>query len=174
MRLLDPTRQPTTAATQAAYLTEPLPPKSGKVKRMCGSFRKNRQGAAVVEFALVVPIFILLVFGMVEFGRAVMVQQVLVNASREGARHAVLDGSTLTEIESRIEGYLAPSMINGATIAYEVNGAIVTDPGIAQFGDAVTVRISVPFDNVSWLPVPRYIGGTTLSASSIMRRETSN
>jgi Flp pilus assembly protein TadG len=111
---------------------------------------------------------------MVEFGRAVMVQQVLVNASREGARHAVLDGSTLTEIESRIDGYLAPSMINGATIAYEVNGAIVTDPGIAQFGDAVTVRISVPFDSVSWLPVPKYIGGTTLSASSIMRRETSN
>ena len=174
MRLLDPTRKPTTASTQDAHPTGPLTLNSGKVKRVCGSFRKNRRGAAVVEFALVVPVFILLVFGMVEFGRAVMVQQVLVNASREGARQAVLDGSTVEEVESRIDGYLSASTIDGASIEYEVNGAIVGNPGVAQFGDAVTVRISVPFDNVSFLPVPRYIGGTTLTASSIMRRETSN
>ena len=173
MRLLDPTRQPPTAAIQAAHLTGPLPPKSGKVKRICGSFRKNRRGAAVVEFALVVPVFMLLVFGMIEFGRAVMVQQVLVNASREGARQAVLDGTTVAEVESRIDGYLSVSSIDGATIEYEVNGVIVGDPGVALFGDAVTVRISVPFDNVSWLPVPQYIGGTTLTASAAMRRETS-
>jgi len=148
--------------------------KSGKVKRICGSFRKKRRGAAVVEFALVVPVFILLVFGMVEFGRAVMVQQVLVNASREGARQAVLDGSTVAEVESRIEGYLSASTIDGALIEYEVNGVIVGNPSVAKFGDAVTVRISVPFDSVSWLPVPDYLGGTTLTASSIMRRETSN
>ena len=173
MRLLDPSRE-STATTQNAYSTGRLTPKPGKVKRICGSFRKNRRGAAVVEFALVVPVFILLVFGMVEFGRAVMVQQVLVNASREGARLAVLDGSTVAEVESRIDGYLAASTIDGATIEYEVNGVIVGNPDVAQFGDAVTVRISVPFDSVSWLPVPQYIGGTTLTASSIMRRETSN
>ncbi len=111
---------------------------------------------------------------MVEFGRAVMVQQVLVNASREGARQAVLDGSTVAEVESRIEGYLSASTIDGASIEYEVNGVIVGNPSVAKFGDAVTVRISVPFDSVSWLPVPDYLGGTTLTASSIMRRETSN
>ena len=64
--------------------------------------KEKRRGAAVVEFALVVPVFILLVFGMIEFGRAIMVQQVLVNASREGARQAVLDGTTVADIESQI------------------------------------------------------------------------
>ncbi len=173
MLLLDPLCQ-STAITQNTHSTGPLTLEPGKVKRICGSFRKNRRGAAVVEFALVVPVFMLLVFGMIEFGRAVMVQQVLVNASREGARQAVLDGTTVAEVESRIDGYLSVSSIDGATIEYEVNGVIVGDPGVAQFGDAVTVRITVPFDNVSWLPVPQYIGGTMLTASSIMRRETSN
>ncbi|MGB6041722.1 MAG: TadE family protein, partial [Pirellulales bacterium] len=53
--------------------------------------RKKRRGVAAVEFALVAPLFVLMVMGMIEVGRAIMVQQVLTNASREGARRAVLD-----------------------------------------------------------------------------------
>ncbi len=49
----------------------------------------NRCGAAAVEFAIVAPVFFLLVIGMIEIGRALMVQQVLINASRVGARQAV-------------------------------------------------------------------------------------
>ncbi len=69
---------------------------SGEVKleRACRPCRRNRRGAAVVEFAVVAPVFFLLVFGMIEFGRAIMVQQILTNASREGARVAVLDSPT--------------------------------------------------------------------------------
>ena len=134
---------------------------------------KQRRGAAVAEFAIVAPIFILLVFGMIEFGRAVMVQQVLVNASREGARLAVLDGTTVSEIEQRIDFYLNSSTINNETIIYTVNGAVVADPtATANFGDAVGVEVRVNFNDVSWLPVPQYIGDTVLRATSIMRRET--
>jgi Flp pilus assembly protein TadG len=144
------------------------------VKGVSQSSRKYRQGTAVAEFAVVAPVFILLVFGMIEFGRAVMVQQVLVNASREGARQAVLDGTTVSEVDSRIQFYLNSANINGADTTYSVNGTTVSDPtAAAGFGDAVTVTISVPFDNVSYLPVPQYIGGTNLTASSVMRRETS-
>ncbi|HRX81016.1 MAG TPA: TadE/TadG family type IV pilus assembly protein, partial [Pirellulaceae bacterium] len=46
--------------------------------KVCGSFRKQR-GAAAVEFAVVAPIFVLLLFGMIEYGRMVMVQQMLTN-----------------------------------------------------------------------------------------------
>ena len=146
--------------TQDAQPAGLVTTRTGKVKQMFGSSRKSRRGAAVVEFALVVPVFILLVFGMIEFGRAVMVQQVLVNASREGARQAVLDGSTLPEVQERIDVYLAASSINGATTT------VSPDPQTAAFGQPVTVTISVPFENVSWLPVPQYIGGTTLTATS--------
>ena len=156
-----------TATRQDTCSEERLTARTGKVKRMFGLSRKNRRGAAVVEFALVVPVFILLVFGMIEFGRAVMVQQVLVNASREGARQAVLDGTTLNEVQDRIDVYLDASSINGATVTVD------PAPQVATFGQPVTVTVSVPFDNVSWLPVPQYIGGTVLTASSVMRRETS-
>lgn len=135
--------------------------------------KRDRRGAAVVEFAIVAPVFILLVFGMIEFGRAVMVQQVLVNASREAARQAVLDGTTVGDIESRIGTYLSASDITSETVSYTVNGSVVSDPTqSAGFGDAIGVEIAVPFDDVSWMPVPKYIGGTVLRATSIMRRET--
>lgn len=138
------------------------------------SQNRSRRGAAVVEFAVVAPLFILLVFGMIEFGRAVMVQQVLVNASREGARQAVLDGATVNDIETRVSGYLSSASIDNETIVYTVNGSEVGDPtAVAGFGDAVGVEIRVNFDDVSWMPVPNYIGGTVLRAASIMRRETS-
>lgn len=123
---------------------------------------------------MVAPIFILLVFGMIEFGRAVMVQQVLVNASREGARQAVLDGATEQEIQNRVGMYLDSSNIQNETLIYTVNGTEVSDPTTtAGFGDAVGVEIQVNFDDVSWMPVPHYIGDTVLRATSIMRRETS-
>src|SRR5690606_472052 len=68
-----------------------------RFRQMC---RKNRRGAAVVEFALISPLFFLLILGMVEYGRLVMVQQILTNASREGARMAVLDGATKASVEN--------------------------------------------------------------------------
>ena len=50
-----------------------------KVDRICRSCRRHRRGATFVEFALVGPVFFLFVFGMIEFGRMVMVQQILVS-----------------------------------------------------------------------------------------------
>ena len=134
---------------------------------------RDKRGAVVVEFALVLPVFLLLIFGMIEFGRAVMVQQILVNASREGARQAVLDGSTVAEVDNRVDAYLSAAVINGATTEYAVNGISVADPSVAGFGEAVTVRVSVSYDDVNWIPVPAYLGSTLLSASTVMRRETS-
>jgi Flp pilus assembly protein TadG len=48
------------------------------------------QGAALVEFALVVPAFFLLLFAIVEFGRGFMVSSLLTNAARSGCRVGML------------------------------------------------------------------------------------
>lgn len=50
-------------------------------------------GAVAVEFALVLPVFILLVFGIVEFGRAFNIQVSLSEAARESARYAAIHAS---------------------------------------------------------------------------------
>ncbi len=65
--------------------------------------RRDERGAAVVEFALVLPVLVLFVFGIVEFGRAYNARIELTAAVREGARAVALGGSTLTtaDIEQR-------------------------------------------------------------------------
>lgn len=135
-----------------------------KLFRMC---RKDRRGAAVVEFAVVAPVFITLVFGMIEYGRMVMVQQLIVNAAREGARIGVLDGATTAQVQTAVSTYLTNASVSGSTVT--VNPS---PPSSAGYGAPVTVTVSIPFSQVSWIPTPMFLTGKTLTASSVMRRET--
>jgi Flp pilus assembly protein TadG len=137
------------------------------VNKICRSYRKHRRGASAVEFAIVAPIFILLIFGMIEYGRMVMVQQLITNAAREGARQAVLDGATTANVQSTVTTYLSNSSVSGATVTVSPD-----PPSNAGAGDPVTVNVSIPFTQVSWLPSPMYLGATTMTASAVMRRET--
>jgi Flp pilus assembly protein TadG len=142
-----------------------------KLENVCKSCRINRRGAAVVEFAIVAPLFILLVFGMIEYGRMVMVQQVLTNASREAARKAVLDGANATTIKTDTVSYLTGGGVkNVSTSAITINP---TNPASAAAGAPVTVTISVPFSSQSWLPATMFPGAKskTLTATAVMRRE---
>lgn len=141
-----------------------------KLEGACWLCRRNRQGASAVEFAIVAPVFLLLVFGMIEIGRAIMVQQILTNASREGARLAVLDSQTAlaAEVTSKVTTYLQNSGVTGATVT--MNPA---EPTSAAYGDPVTVTVSVPFSKVSWLPAPWFMSSSAqLKSSTVMRRET--
>ena len=143
-----------------------------KLERACGRCRRNRQGAAAVEFAVVAPVFFLMVFGMIEIGRAVMVQQVLTNASREGARIAVLDSPTPTHntVVSTVTSYLQNGGVPAGSATITMNP---TEPTSAGYGQSVTVTVQVPFSSVSWLPKPIFLGASTnLTASTVMRRET--
>ena len=139
-----------------------------KLEKLCRLCRRNRQGAAVVEFAVVAPLFFLLIFGMIEFGRMVMVQQVLTNASREGARIAVLDGTTGAEVAAAVNNYLVSARVEGAEVAVDP-----TEPSTAGYGEPVTVAVTVSFGQVSWLPSSFFGNGDTqLTAETVMRRET--
>ena len=135
----------------------------------CGLFRKQRRGAAAVEFAVVAPVFFLLVFGMIEYGRMVMVQQIIVNSAREGCRAAVLDGSTTSGVKTTTISAMAAGKITITTSNVTVSP---DPPSNAAFGDPVTVTVTVPFNQVSWLPSPMYLGGKSMTASTTMRRET--
>jgi Flp pilus assembly protein TadG len=128
---------------------------------------RKRRGASAVEFALVAPVLFLFIFGMIEFGRLVMVQQILTNAGREGARLAGLDGVTTADVTTAVNNYLTNTSISGATVTVNPN-----PPSSAGYGGSVTVTVSVPFNQVSWLPSPMFLNGQTLQAVTSMRRET--
>ena len=122
-------------------------------------------GAAAVEFAIIAPIFILLVLGMIEVGRGVMVQQVLTNASRVGARRAIVLSSTMQQSKDAAEDYADAAGVTS------VSATVSPDPASAAPGDAITVTVTVNFANVTWLPAPWFMGGKVLTATSVMRKE---
>ena len=124
-----------------------------------------RKGAAAVEFAIVAPLFFLLVIGCIEFGRALMVQQVLTNSSRVGAREAITLTATESEAVTAANEFAAAASVTGTTVT------VTPNPSTASAGDMISVTVSVPFSSVSWVPAPWFMGGTTLDATSVMRKE---
>jgi len=128
--------------------------------------RAPRSGAALVEFAVVAPVFFLLIFGLLEFGRMVMCYQVMTNAVREGARVATVPGTTSTDVTSQVNAALANGFVNGATVTVTPSNL----PALNQ-GDVVTIEAEVPFESVSWLPMPQWLGGKTLRTEASMTRE---
>jgi Flp pilus assembly protein TadG len=140
--------------------------------------QRNRRGAALVEAALVLPIFFTVVLGIVEFGRAMMVSQLVTNASREGARLAIVDGTTNTQVEDFIYDFLDDSMSLAeadVSVTITIDAAPGnTDPAdqvaASGSGDIVTINVSVPFDKVNFVPGD-YLGGKSLVGVSAMRHE---
>jgi len=164
-------RQPDDQLSNAAEIAPRLTTDSPKLEKLCRLCRRNRRGAAVVEFAIVAPVFFLLVFGMIEYGRMVMVQQILTNASREGARYAViLDSNDTTAVQTKVTDYLQSASINGSptvTVDWPAGGSGSNQP--------VTVTVSIPFGQVSWLPSPMFVSSTLpLTATSVMRKESTD
>jgi Flp pilus assembly protein TadG len=122
--------------------------------------RDERRGVAVVEFALVAPLMVLLVLGMLECGRLFLVRQTLIVAAREGARVAAY--SDRGQVAPQVNRVLADASLAGATITTEPAGSPAA-------GDPVTVRVSLPFQNAAWIP-PFFLRGHTVTASATMRK----
>jgi len=127
----------------------------------------SRRGAALVEFAVVMPVFLVFIVGMIEIGRAIMVQQLITNASREGARVAGYDSTSLTStVTSAVNASLSNAKITSATTTVSPD-----PPSGASDGQQVSVTVSIPYSQVSWVPSPFFLKGRTLQATSVMRRE---
>ena len=78
----------------------------GAVIRNSHGIRKGDRGATAVEFALVLPLFVLLLFGIIDFGRYFFVQHTVQFATREGTRLALVGGTrwgTMSRIDSIIQ-----------------------------------------------------------------------
>jgi Flp pilus assembly protein TadG len=145
-------------------------PRSWKVnlEKVFGMCRRKRRGVAVVEFALIAPLFFLLILGMVEIGRMVMVQQIITNASREGARLAILDGTTTSEVKQKVTDYLDMANIKN----YDEPVVTPDPPTSAGYGQPVSVTVSIDAHKISLIPLPKFSSNKKLTASTVMRRET--
>ncbi len=136
---------------------------------------KSIKGQALVEFAVVLMLFISFIFGMIEFGRVMMVQHVLDNAARAAVRDASLGVPKVTATVNST--YITPQLIsaniptNQTTITWTP-----TDISTATEDTAVTVLISVPFSKVTLSGIVKLFGiydlsGVTLRGRCTMRKE---
>lgn len=138
--------------------------------------RNDRKGTAVVEFAMVVPLFALMLVGMLEIGRNVQVHQIASNAAREGARLAATDDSNDTKVRTAVMTYLEQAGIAGWSspeVPRPFTDAVVTiyPPNIDKLdaGTPVTVTVELDWTKVRWVP-----GGIVKQnpiCSATMRRE---
>jgi Flp pilus assembly protein TadG len=137
--------------------------------------RRRERGAALVEAAITVPIILLISVGIFEFGRAYQTWEVMTNAAREGARLAVLEGTTDGDVRTRVNSYLTGG---GLTSLADAN--IVVNRAVALAGSATgsQVTINYPFQFMVLNPVVRLVTPAsttgqpiTMTASTVMRNE---
>ena len=133
----------------------------------------NRQeGQSLVEFAIVAPVLVLLLLGIVEFGLILYNQHVITNASREGARYGiVVDTPRRSDesIQAVVEAYCVDNLVTFGTTGPPKT--TVTFVG-QSFGDDLTVEVTYHYD---FLVLPNFIaslmGGQDLRAHTTMKYE---
>lgn len=150
------------------------------MKRVTKKRWGNQQGVAAIEFALVLPLLIILVFGIIEFSILFYDKAMITNASREGARVGIVyrfdpsGTSTLnhpdgTEITGVVTTYLQNHLISLGAASSATTA--ITRAGDAA-GNSLTVTVSYPYH---FLVLPNFIttltGPINLSAVTIMRME---
>jgi Flp pilus assembly protein TadG len=113
-------------------------------------YLKRQDGAAAVEFALVLPLLLVILFGIIEFGMILYFQGVVASASREGARHGIVV-SRPTDVEAWTETYsqdFLPSPGATADVAY----------GSSLAGTPLTVTVNYDY---SYIVIANLIPGLT-------------
>jgi Flp pilus assembly protein TadG len=134
--------------------------------------RSSRRGVAAVEFALVAPIFFTVILAIIEFGRMMMVQEVLINAAREGARVATLPGETDTQVANTVNTYLSNAGLTGCgtpgSSSPAVSPLLSTSPAS---GTELTMTLSISCSTASWLGGSTWFNGKSLSASVTMMKQ---
>jgi hypothetical protein len=150
--------------------------------------RQVRRGTAVVETAFVLPVYILLVFGIVEFGHAQMVVNLLQSGCRNAARAGSTSGPTTAAVVQMVKNTLGAAVDTSKVTIY-VRDASSLDGGgswpnddsqvaalpAIELADAedrqmFVVRASVAYNDISLLPMP-FLRNLRLSSQCFMRHE---
>ena len=120
--------------------------------------RKRSLGQSVVEFALVAPIFLMLLFGLIEGARLVYAYNTVNHAAQESARFAILaDTSSVSAVRNKAVDAADPLEINTSDVTVQVNNGS-TSFGDREIGDRLSVSVTY-----NLVPVVGMVFGATPS-----------
>ena len=126
---------------------------------------RHRRGNAAVEFAVCLPIIVLLVFGSIEASSFIFLKQSLSAAAYEGAREAMRRRSGSAEATARATAILASRQVQG----FQINFPAI-DPSLAQRGDEIMVQVTAPTGPNSPL-AGEFVANRILTSNVVMVKE---
>jgi Flp pilus assembly protein TadG len=136
---------------------------------------KDQKGASAVEFAIILPVLLLVLFGIIEFSIAFYDKAMITNASREGARAGIVfRASPLTNVEITdiVNNYLSDNLITFSGTSVPDITVTPVDTSTLTMGDPLTVTVSYPYN---YYVLPGFVAGLTgsinLNATTVMRME---
>lgn len=121
---------------------------------------RGAKGTALIEFAIIMPVLFLILFGIIEFGSAYFQNLDVRHGAREGVRLLAVNASPSNSESTQAEK-IAREACNrmdvdpgsAVTITIDVNGSLVPDPTgdatINDIGDEVTITVSKPLDQLT-------------------------
>jgi hypothetical protein len=131
-------------------------------------------GAVLVEFALSLPLLLLILVGILDFGLLFQKQQVVTNAAREGARMAILPGYSVADVQNRVAAYVTAGGAQGTPVTTVVPETIPDGGGPGSF-TAMRVTVTLPHTFSYLGPIGTLFGSSfgtvTLRGVSVMRNE---
>lgn len=134
---------------------------------------RSERGAELIEFAIVLPILLFVIAGIVDFGMMFRTWETVTNAAREGARVGVLPGYDPPDVQARVNAYLAASGLTGPRTTTVTNVPVATPAGTFN-ARSVNVQYSYQFV-VLGVVAPMFggsFGSINLTGVSVMRTES--
>lgn len=144
---------------------------------------RRRSGIAALECAVVLPMMLVLVLGLIELGTALRASTIMQSAVREAGRlasmdwrYVVDDGETPNEkVERDIRNYVTASGLPGddliVSVTYAEGDSAGSDFDIADANndlELMLIEVELPYSSISLFPV-RYMGGTNIRAGVVSR-----
>ena len=125
---------------------------------------RGNRGNAMVEFALVLPLLLVVCFGITEFGRAWMTMNILTSAAREGVRLAVVTAPNIAAVEQRVRDVCDAAGVEPSNID-------VIPPDPADPERRVSVTVETDFEVIPGRILGTFSGTIPLRTTTIMRHE---
>ena len=130
--------------------------------------RRSRTGATTVEFVFVALPLFLLVYGAVTYGSIIMSQNVVSAAAADGCRIASVRGKSASEVFSAVDSRLALGGVKSDAVRVKLNPS---DPAGATRGQVITVHVSIPATDATWLNSGLFPMGFDVSAEVTQIKE---
>ena len=132
------------------------------IKRKRG---RNRKGAAVVEFAVCLPVILLIVLGSIEAASMMFLRQALVQSAYEGAKVAIRNNGNNADANAAVQAVAAGRRIQQMTVTFDP-----ADVSTVAQGETVTVTITAPGDTNSFIPFGPF-KNKLVAAQAVMVKE---